>query len=330
MRINKNHGQQKLNCIKTQISQTLCITKTNKMKKAILVLTAVLLVCHISFGQSEDFTVYNDLSYLSKESVSNDSLQRLNLVLPSNKENYPLLIWIGGGAWSYGDRNQEMDLAKRFAAQGIAVASIGHRLSPATWRDSTLDKGIQHPRHIEDVAASVKWLHDNADTYGYDKGAFFIGGYSSGAHLSALISLDNTYLNQVGLSIEIFKGVIPISGTYDIVDYHNVFLNGGRPELAKLHVEAVFGSTDKDFKNASPVTYLKNLSIPMLLISDNTLYNYSKLFEEKIRETEFRDMQVLYSYDLSHGELWKNISLSEKSIYRAVIVNFIKTLFGNG
>ncbi|WP_299535545.1 alpha/beta hydrolase [Ulvibacterium sp.] len=300
------------------------------MKKAILVLTAVLLVGQISFGQSEDFEVYNDLSYLNKESVSNDSLQRLNLVLPSNKEKYPLLIWIGGGAWSYGDRNQEMDLAKKLAAQGIAVASIGHRLSPAIWRDSTLDKGIQHPKHIEDVAAAVKWLHDNAATYGYDKEGFFIGGYSSGAHLSALISLDNTYLNQVDLSVELFKGVIPISGTYDIVDYHNVFLNGSRPELAKLHVEAVFGSTDKDFKKASPITYLKNLSIPMLLISDNTLYNYSKLFEEKIRETEFRDMQVLYSYDLSHGELWKNLSFSEKSVYRAVIVNFIETVFGNG
>ncbi len=288
-------------------------------------LISVWLGCNISSGQSKELIIHNNLSYSSKELVPNDSLQRLNLVLPLKKGKYPLLIWIGGGAWSYGDKNQEMDLAKKFAIEGIAVASVGHRLSPAIWRDSTLNKGIQHPKHIQDVATSVKWLYENADKYGYDRDGFFIGGYSSGGHLSALISLDSSYLKQVGLSPGIFKGVIPISGTYDIIDYHSVLLNSGRPELAKQHVEAVFGSRDEAFRNASPVTYLKNLSVPMLLISDNNMYNYSKLFEERIRATEFRDIQVVYAYDLSHGELWRNLSFDEESIYRHLIINFIET-----
>jgi hypothetical protein len=55
------------------------------------------------------------------------------------------------------------------------------------------------------------------------------------------------------------------------------------------------------------------------------MYNYSKLFEEKVRATEFRDMQVVYSYDLSHGGLWRNLSFDEDSIYRQIIINFIET-----
>ena len=303
------------------------------MNKFIFITTFLFLAATRSVCQTIgnfEINEYNEISYLTTELVAHDTLQRLNLVVPVKKSKIPLLIWIGGGAWSYGNKNLEMDLARKFALKGIAVASIGHRLSPAVWRDSTLTRGIRHPKHIEDVAASVKWLYQNADQYGYDKESFFIGGYSSGGHLSALICLDSTYLKHVGLSPGIFKGIVPISGTFDIKDYYNVLLNSSRPELAKLHVEAVFGSTVSDFIGASPITYLKNLSGPILLICDNNMYNYSKHFEEKIRQTEFRDMQVVYTYDLSHGGLWRDLSFSEKSIYRAIIINFIESNLKEG
>lgn len=298
------------------------------MKKVtIILITVICLAPNFSFSQTNEIyeiVEHKEISYFPKL-FSEDTLQRLNLVIPTKKDRIPLFIWIGGGAWSYGDKNQEMDLARKFAAKGIAVACVGHRLSPAIWRDSTLNKGIQHPKHIEDVAASVKWLYENADKYGYDRNRFFIGGYSSGGHLSALISLDSTYLNQVGLSHKIFKVIIPISGTFDIVDYHSVLLNSGRPELAELHVEAVFGEGIESFRQASPVTYLDHLSVPVLLISDNNMYNYSRIFEKKVRTTEFRKMQVVYAYDLSHGGLWRNLSFDEQSIYRQIIINFIET-----
>ncbi|MTI40178.1 alpha/beta hydrolase, partial [Fulvivirga lutimaris] len=209
-------------------------------------------------GQENNVIEYMNLSYLNAESLENDSLQKLNLTLPKNQKNVPLLIWIGGGAWSYVDRSQEMSLARKLGEAGIAVASIGHRLSPATWKNPNFDKGIQHPKHIEDIASSVKWLHDHAIEYGYDLNNIFIGGYSSGAHLASLISLDNSYLNMYGLKPSIFKGIISISGTYDLVDYNNAFLNGSRPELSDLHVKKVFGQSENDLIGASPITYIKN------------------------------------------------------------------------
>ena len=297
------------------------------MKKATLLIGIFSFIATLSCCQKgEQFEIrqIDNLSYRDKEISPNDSLQMLNLVLPEKKGSFPLFIWIGGGAWSYGDRHQEMDLARQFARKGIAVASIGHRLSAATWRDPALNKGIQHPKHMEDVAASVKWLYDHAKQYGYDRNNMIIGGFSSGAHLAALMGLDHSYLEEVGLSPSIFKGMIPISGTYDIVDYHSVFLNGNRPELAELHVEAVFGHTKADWIKASPTQYLDNLSIPILLITDNALTNYTKLFEDQLRALPFNDVEVFYSHNYSHGELWKNISLSEKSIYRAAMIEFIK------
>jgi len=285
-----------------------------------------LIVASCSFGQGKkkyDLTELKDINYLEEQSI--DTIQKLNLVTPNGIENYPLLIWIGGGAWSYVDRNVEIDLSRRFAEAGIAVASVGHRLSAATWRDSTMNTGIKHPEHMKDIAASVKWLYQNAAEHGYDREKIFIGGFSSGAHLAALIGLDDSYLKDVGLSRAVIKGMIPISGTYDVVNYHEVFANGDRPELAKLHVEAVFGDTQEAFINASPTTYLKNLGIPMLLMSDNTLDQYTRLFEKRLQKTNFKNYQIIYVDELNHGELWRNISFEVPSSYRAAIIEFINT-----
>lgn len=292
--------------------------------KLIGLFTLFIITTSCSFGQDKTkykLTEIRDIDYLEERSV--DTIQKLNLVIPNGIKDYPLLIWIGGGAWSYVDRNVEIDLSRRFAEAGIAVASVGHRLSSATWRDSTMNSGIKHPEHIKDIAASVKWLYDNAGEHGYDKEKIFIGGFSSGAHLAALIGLDDSYLKDEGLSLSVIKGMIPISGTYDVVNYHEVFANGDRPELAKSHVEAVFGETKEAFINASPTTYLKNLRIPMLLMSDNALDRYTRLFEKRLEETDFEGYQVIYVNELNHGELWRNISFDTSSNYRSAIIEFI-------
>jgi hypothetical protein len=278
-----------------------------------------------AFNQDTGLTELKEHLNISYGGTQADSMQKLNLFVPAHQEKTPLLIWIGGGAWSYGDKNMESELARKFAQQGIAVACLGHRLSPAIWRDSSLNRGVQHPCHIQDIALAVRWLFDHANQYGYTKEQLFIGGYSSGAHLASLISLDSTYLNSVNLSPKIFKGVIPVSGTYDIMHYHEILAQSDRPELAQLHVEAVFGADKKAFEAASPSNFTQNLSTPMLLMSDNNMYTYSIVFEKKIRETNFRNMMVVHAYEFSHGELWRDLSFNEESMYRNVLIQFIKS-----
>lgn len=267
----------------------------------------------------------NDLSYIDSPSTKNDSLQQLNLIVPESASNIPLLIWIGGGAWAYGDRHAEMDLARMFAREGMAVASLSHRMSPAIWRDPELSDGVQHPAHVQDIAAAFKWLYDHADMYGYDQDQVFIGGYSSGGHLAALLSMDAKYLKEVGLERQHIKGVIPIAGAYDIANYHEAFLNGSRPELAKLHVEAVFGNTEAKWLDASPTSYAESITVPMLLISERNSFNYTRILEEKIRAVEFSDFEVIHVREMGHGDFWKHLSQAETSPYREAILAFIRS-----
>lgn len=276
------------------------------------------------FILNEGLTVTNNIQYVQGKNVKNESLQRLNLIIPKNEIKPALLLWVGGGAWAFVDRHREMNFAKRIAHNGIAVASVGHRLSSAVFQDTLKTEGIKHPEHIKDIANAFCWLYENADKYGYDRNKIYVGGFSSGAHLSALLSLDNRHLNNVGLDKSNIKGVIPISGTYDILDYKEAFANGSRPQLVEQHVHAVFGETTASQVDASPITYIDDISVPMLLISDANMIGYTNVFEEKILDTEFDKVDFLYIRNMNHRELYDELENNHQSKYRDFIIDFIR------
>ena len=261
-----------------------------------------------------------DLSYYENELDSD--LTKINLVLPVGAKNPPVFLWLGGGAWAYVDRHREMDFARKVAATGIAMAVAGHRLSPALLREPVREEGVRHPEHIKDVAQAFRWVYDHAEEYGYAQDQIFVGGYSCGAHLSTLLALDLSYLEGVGLSNDHIKAVIPVAGGYDIPQYREV-LTGADPKFEDTHFIPVFGDTMDDYIQASPTNYLHNLKVPMLIISEADTYGYTKFFVDKIRETDFRDFQVMDVFSESHASLSQALSQSENSVYRSLIVNYI-------
>ncbi|MEO0585579.1 MAG: alpha/beta hydrolase [Bacteroidota bacterium] len=287
------------------------------------------MIC-MAAGHAQDtltYEVFKDLAYRPAEEITVDSLQRLNLVIPQGIDNPPLLLWIGGGAWSFVNRHQEMDLAKQFAKRGIAVASVGHLLSKGEFNDARHATGVTHPAHIQDVAAAFHWLRNQANAYGYDANNIFVSGFSSGAHLAALLAMDEKYLKKYKLTNEDIRAVIPVAGTYEIKAYYDVFANHERKnvrEMARTHVMDVFGDDIEAFAEASPATYLDNLDIPMLLISEGGLFEYTQLFEKMIWESEYRDCQILHVLDKSHGGLWQDMSFAENSQARNAMIDFIQ------
>ena len=68
---------------------------------------------------------------------------RLDLYLPRGQKGFPVLLFVHGGAWQVGDKNQfglYAALGRRLARHGIGMVSINYRLSP----------GVKHPEHIKD------------------------------------------------------------------------------------------------------------------------------------------------------------------------------------
>lgn len=138
-----------------------------------------------------------------------DSLQALDLWVPQGATKAPLVLFVHGGGWSRGSKNNATGraLPSHMLQQGYAFASIDYRLVP---RNSVEEQA-------SDVAAALAAVLKRADQLGIDRSRVVLTGHSAGAHLVALVGTDERYLKSAGLSFRDIRGVMPNDGAgYDV------------------------------------------------------------------------------------------------------------------
>ncbi len=202
------------------------------------------------FSHNDSVRTYRDLRYYNGPNA-HPTKHLLDLYLPRQQTGFPLLVFVHGGAWTRGDKGAYAGayqyLGAAVAGQEVGVAVINYRLSPE----------VMHPEHARDVARAFAWLYRNSGKYGWSPGRIYLIGHSAGAHLAALVAVDPSYLQALGLTPEIIKGVVAISGVYDLT------LGG---VTAKMLYEPVFGSDPKTLTEASPALRLTKNSPPFLVL----------------------------------------------------------------
>lgn len=267
-------------------------------------------------------TEHLDLAYFDGEGFS-DEKHRLDLIVPTDQPPIATMLWIHGGAWAFGDRKDDLALARAFAREGVAVAAMSYRLSRGDWRGEAFSAtGVQHPEHIKDVARAFAWLHDNAEAYGLDKDQFFVSGFSAGGHLSALLAMDERYLTAHDLSLTDMRAAIPVAGGYDLEGYYQAIEAGLGEDTAIGHVLGVFGPRD-GLAAASPMSYLTDASIPMLVLTESETADYTRVFDQAVAETGKTDLiRFLYYDDETHASLLASLS-AENSPARDEMLAFI-------
>ena len=161
-----------------------------------------------------------------------DFRHRLDLYLPKDRKDFPVVVLVHGGAWIVGDNRccgLYSSVGEFLASQGIGVAMPNYRLSPA----------VKHPDHVQDVAKAVAWTRAHIAEYGGDGANFYLAGHSAGGHLVALLATDESYLKAEGMKASDLKGVVAISGVYRIpTENLQVRLGGATPASFGLDVMA--------------------------------------------------------------------------------------------
>jgi acetyl esterase/lipase len=198
--------------------------------------------------------------------------QNLDLYLPKQlgkgrsservKPRIPLLIFIHGGAWIGGDKSSYGAVATRFANDGLAVALVNYRLSPA----------VQNPEHVRDGAKAYSVLVAEASKYGYDPERIFLSGHSAGAHNAAMIATGD-YLQSANVPArDLPKGFIGLEGIYDIPDLQSKF-----PTYQGWFLEKAFGP-DTNWPEASPRRRPIKILAPWLVVqsTQDTLVDQSQ------------------------------------------------------
>ncbi len=163
-----------------------------------------------------DAQVFPEILYADAQGAD-PHYHRLDLYMPRGETGVPVMLFLHGGSWKRGDKNNLFGLNKNLALfcvrHHIGVALANYRLSPA----------VKHPEHVKDVARAFAWLYRNVGRYGGDPGRLFVSGHSAGAHLAALVATDPSYLKAEGLSPANVRGVITLSGVFQIPDENPLF-----------------------------------------------------------------------------------------------------------
>ncbi len=266
--------------------------------------------------------VTSDLAYVSGDEVPDR--QRLDLYVPVGEGPWPVLLWIHGGAWAVGHRQDEGALARRFAERGIAVAAADHRMSKALWMSEKLSEGVEHPTHVQDVAAALAWLFKNAATHRLDPKRIFVGGFSSGAHLAALLATDPKYLKVHGLDSDVVKGALPVGGAYDIEAYYEAHLEANGKTMADQHVLDVFGHGDGALRDASPTAHMQKTKVPMLVLSEADTYGYTKVFEDRVKEAGIERIRFRHFPKRRHRTIGALMAREEADAARDLMIAFLR------
>lgn len=178
----------------------------------------------------------------------------LDVYAPPSGDNLPVICWIHGGGWQFGSK-ERVDLKKdALNEKGMVLVSINYRLHPKA----------DYKGQAGDVAQAIRWVKTHAKEFGGSPELIFVMGHSAGAHLAALVSTDERYLKEQGLTLKDIRGAILLDGAaYDIPRQIEL---AALPRMKNMY-ETVFTKDQKKQRDASPITHVKKgKSIPPFLI----------------------------------------------------------------
>lgn len=243
-------------------------------------------------------TKHSDLTF----AVVAEQELKLDLYLPANVESPPLVVWIHGGGWRQGSKNNPR--IKFVTEHGYALASISYRFTP----DFTF------PAQIHDCKAAIRWLRAHSDQYGYDAKQIAVAGGSAGGHLALLLGtsgdvgeLEGTVGKQAGTSSRV-QAVVDYYGPSDFLLRERT-----QPERALTEQSGSFALLEglktgkvnqQKAKAASPVTWVSEDDPPLLIIhgkaDDVVLPDQAEAMAEAYRQHN-ADVTLMLHNTAKHG-----------------------------
>jgi acetyl esterase/lipase len=179
--------------------------------------------------------------------------QRLDVYVPDGpKAGAPVILFIYGGGWDSGDKDDYAFAGKALAAQGFVTIIADYRLVP----------GVRFPVFVEDGAQALRWVSDHIAEFGGDPKHIYLLGHSAGAYNAMMLTLDEHFLSAVGLGANSIRATVGLAGPYDFLP------------LDVDQSKAAFGRS-KDLPATQPINFVRRSAPPIFVATgadDTTVF----------------------------------------------------------
>lgn len=171
------------------------------------VLVAALTACgSLSFFVANAPVPFGSFKRSTDLPYGQDARQRLDIFSPGSGKQ-PIVVFFYGGSFAMGHKSQYAFVGAALAAHGYVTVIPDYRLYPQ----------VRFPKFVTDGARAVAWMHQHAREFGGDPDRIVLMGHSAGAHIAALLSLNEEYLARAGVPRHSIVGLVGLSGPYTLV-----------------------------------------------------------------------------------------------------------------
>lgn len=198
----------------------------------------------------ERVAVSKDVVYATPEGMA----LKLDVFVPKEAgEPRPLLLFIHGGGWSGGKKENYLHYNLHFAELGYVTASVQYRLAPEH----------RFPKAIQDVFCALAFLREHAATYKIDPKQVALVGGSAGGHLALLAG----YAKDPALACpeaasEVAEPVQAVVNIYGVVDCTPVYAQKA-PQVLRFLGKA-YEEAPELYRQVSPLFHLTHDAPPTL------------------------------------------------------------------
>ncbi len=205
------------------------------------------------------------LSDLSYDPTDPEAL--LDVYYPQNQPVTATIVWVHGGGWLSGNKNQVANYCKILASKGFSVASIDYALAPS----------VVYPEPVRQLTTALDYLIRNQGRLPVRTAKMILAGDSAGAQIAAQTAALLTspeYAKLLGIIPKTpvcpIAGLLLYCGPYDIgkTDVETGFKGLARPILWSYSGTKDF-QTDAYFKTASVNQYITKHFPPAFISAGN-------------------------------------------------------------
>lgn len=155
----------------------------------------------------------------------------------------PLIVFLYGGSWQTGSKNDYAFAAIPLAKSGAVVAVPDYRLFPE----------VSFPTFLDDCAAAVAFARAHAIAWGADPNRLTLIGHSAGGYNALMLALDPVYLARAGMRRADLASVVSIAGPADFLP------------IREADIRAVF-ATAHPLEVSQPINHVDGTNPPLLLL----------------------------------------------------------------